>query len=86
MSIAIDPRYVTNVLIGDKWYDVMRGTFAIDAYEYIVGYPNPKFQVVYSPKENEPNTGFEFETIDGLTMAGPVTAIQAVKFDRRESE
>ena len=60
MSIAIDPRYVTNVLIGDKWYDVMRGTFAIDAYEYIVGYPNPKFQVVYSPKENEPNTGFGY--------------------------
>ena len=77
MSLAIDTSKVIEVLLADRWHAVLKDTFAIDSYEFVVdgkplsGTPDPLMT----------SMGFTFAEADrgGHTMSGPLSSILAVK-------
>ncbi len=82
MSLAIDVDEVTEVLLADGWHTVSDKSFELDAYEYTwsgeVAHGGGSSGVCA--------TGFAFRE-DWATpprlMAGPLTAILAVRYRRR---
>jgi hypothetical protein len=74
MSLAIDPESVSAVLMADGWHEIERGTFRLDAYEYLQdGLGSLDFG----------SAGFCFDTerggmMAGSRVAGPLTSILAV--------
>jgi hypothetical protein len=83
MSLAIDVDHITAVLLSDGWHDVVAKSFTTDSYEYL-WYPSAgskhDFQLLHGGGASGVcATGFEFKTADGDRMAGPLTAIQAVR-------
>lgn len=93
MSIAIDVDNVASVLLEDGWHEVADGSFSLDAYEFI-WWSRPRQNE--RGGDNDPDvlhgggqggvcaTGFDFteKGWDGLRIAGPLTAILAVRFQR----
>lgn len=95
MSINIDIDKVTSVLLADGWHDVAwddESTFELDAYEYVDGDhmkqlhakgsdPGSAIRLAGGAEEavGVPATGFVFRTGSGEIMAGPITAILAVR-------
>ena len=78
VSLYIDVDRVTNVMIGANWYEVAKGTFDLDSYEY-----HHQDNVLHGGGQSGVcATGFAFETRDGACMAGPLTAIQAVRYSK----
>lgn len=80
MSLAIDVDRVASVLIADSWYAVADSSFTLDSYEYLWdgaavlgGGQDPLL----------PAIGFEFTESSGYVMAGPLTAILAVRYKPR---
>ncbi|KKM67213.1 hypothetical protein LCGC14_1473450 [marine sediment metagenome] len=88
MSLAIDIDKITSVMIGGEWNDVIKNedgvsSFALDAYEFVwgshldhKGWPR---LVHGGGAHGIGSAGFEFKTAKGAVVAGPLTAIQAVK-------
>ncbi|MFD9151723.1 hypothetical protein [Streptomyces diastaticus] len=80
MSLHIDVRNVTGVLLADGWHEVSTGSLQFDAYEYA----NTTSEE-YSNAEHEPilwgggGTGFQFVDRDGSLVAGPMSAILATR-------
>jgi len=68
MSLAIDIDRVTAVLLADGWHQVEEESFVLDSYEYVY--------------RTEYDAGFLFKTTGGDYIAGPLSAIQAVRYTR----
>lgn len=88
MSLAIDIDKVTSVLIGGHWHKVATNSdgvssFGLDAYEYVWGSHSDKNgfpKLIHGGGEHGiETTGFGFATPQGDVIAGPMTAIQALK-------
>jgi hypothetical protein len=95
MSLNIDIDKVTAVLLADGWHDVAwdnESTFELDAYEYVDGDhlaqlhargsdPGSAIHLAGGAEESVgvAATGFRFWTGSGEIMAGPITAILAVR-------
>lgn len=78
MSLAIDVDDVTAVLLADGWHDVADDSFDLDSYEYLhLG----DLLLGGGSVDGVPSTGFRFVGTDGANMAGPITAVLAVKRD-----
>jgi len=78
MSLAIDVDEVEAVLLADGWHVVIDDTFDLDAYEF-----KRDTSLVHGGGSNGVcATGFVFEDDDGQFMAGPLTAILAVRWKR----
>jgi hypothetical protein len=78
MSLRIDVDLVEAVLLEDGWHQVHDVSFDLDAYEFLsegelVG--NGDGSIV-------PYTGFAFLEEDGRQIAGPLSAIKAVRHRR----
>jgi hypothetical protein len=92
MSLAIDIDKVNRVLLSDGWHTVIDKSFALDAYEYL-WYPNEDTTIMDAKivhgggRSGVCSQGFTFvstrtleeDTIQQVTMSGPLTAIQAVE-------
>ena len=84
MSLNIDVDRITAVMIGNEWFEVAWregvSTFVLDSYEFkweAGPQPNPG-------KAGLSSIGFEFSTSKGgpndrETIAGPLSAVQAVR-------
>jgi len=78
MSLAINVDDVVAVLLTDGWHEVYGRSFDIDTYEYKTG--RERF-ISFDPESGVGVTymGFVFTSSDGDRVAGPMTAIQAVR-------
>lgn len=89
MSLAIDPGSVVAILLADGWHPVKRGTFDLDAYEFIQpgSTGNDDFIMHGGGQSGVCAVGFtvtEVEYTDGAIqsdrgqLSGPLTSILAV--------
>lgn len=92
MSLAIDIDHVRAVLLAGSWYEVADASFGLDSYEYL-WHSSPEarrrgdFQTVHGGGNSGVcATGFSFKTSDGDRLAGPLTAITAVRYDQPPDE
>jgi hypothetical protein len=75
MSLAIDLDDVTAVLLADGWHEVAGESFTLDAYEFMW-----RGQSAHSGGSSGVcSTGFAFKTPAGEHLAGPLTAVLAVR-------
>ena len=88
MSLSIDVDLVTQVLLGDRWYQVADASFAVDSYEF--EWSGRDGMTVEELKQKKPDApakvlhsggsggvcsvGSAFRTGDGDRLAGPLTA------------
>jgi hypothetical protein len=93
MSLAINAAKVTAVLLAGRWYAVKPGSFDLDSYEFLDGPTSGHHMVLHGGGRSgvcatgfcfvqireDPVTG-ETAAVDG-TVAGPLTAVQAVRYD-----
>lgn len=81
MSLAINTDNITAAMIGGQWHDVIDGSFDIDAYEMYWGdIDRPEQWVLHGGKvPGVTHTGYTFRTTGGHRIAGPLTAIQAIR-------
>jgi hypothetical protein len=82
MSLGIPCDSIIEVMIGNQWFEVEDNTFVLDAYEY---WEDKKFTneryFAFAKESGVTYEGFCFKDAnDGGTIAGPVTALQAVKY------
>jgi hypothetical protein len=78
MSLAIDVDRVTRVLLADGWHEVCEDSFGLDSYEYVEANGHIRHG---GGDSGVCATGFAFKTDDGGEyMAGPLTAILAVRY------
>ena len=85
MSLSIDIGKVFSVLLADGWHDVANDSFVLDSYEYLW-----REELVHGGGDSGVcATGFSFvESYEGMDIgivAGPLTAIQAVRVERVKS-
>ena len=86
MSVLIDPRKVTDVLLADGWHSVQPRSFSVDDYAYGYYYQNgheTKYCSALKPGQDNAvaSMGFSFidsRATDGRYTSGPLTAILAV--------
>lgn len=76
MSLAIDIGRVTAVLLVDGWHEIRGGTFNLDAYEF----QQEDASVHGAGDSRVCATGFSFKSGADEFMAGPLTAILAVRY------
>jgi len=76
VSLGINTRSVTAVLLADGWHPVIEESFCLDAYEYesegttlLAGGSCP----------DVPHTGFILVTTGQKIIAGPLTSLLAVE-------
>ena len=90
MSLAIDVDAVTAVLLADGWHEVADDSFSLDAYEFIWS-GKGGVRAADMNGDRDPMvlhggggsgvcaTGYEFIDDGGEVIAGPLTAILAVR-------
>ena len=76
MSLAIDIGRVTAVLLVDGWHEIRDGTFNLDTYEFQQG----DASVHAEGDSGISGTGFSFKSGADEFMAGPLSAILAVRY------
>ena len=74
MGLAIREQEVVAVLLADGWHEVDRGSFSIDAYEYI--------HDDGSLAAGGIGVGFHAEDRERGEMAGPLSSVLAVRIVR----
>ncbi|MGB7795250.1 MAG: hypothetical protein WBL53_03165 [Pseudonocardiaceae bacterium] len=91
MSLVIDPRSVTAVLLADDWHKIRKGSFVLDDFAF--GYSKDKED---SPEERlargaadfsgtrGSGPGFRFVLENGDYVSGPFTAVLAVRHEMSE--
>ena len=82
MSLAINADDVTAVLLADGWHEVPARSFDLDSYEY--QYANG-LTIHEGGAYGVCANGFEFTTTEGDRMAGPLTAVLAVRHGKRKA-
>lgn len=91
MSLHINVDKITQVLLADGWHDVSRGTFVIDAYEFMDAEPDSPdhdaFVLLGGGRDGLITShGFEFVEKKHLSeggdvvTTGPMTAVLAVRY------
>lgn len=87
MSLSIDPREVTAVLLADGWHDVEEGTFEIDAYELFIRYWNGEEKIDQSHMGGQSDicaSGFQFVEDGwkscGVVIGGPFSSVIALRY------
>lgn len=80
MSLEIDLSQVSEVLLNNGWHDVRKGSFEVDASEYV----SPGCIAAgglggNGSKAGGPGFRFEEATREPSTVAGPLTSILAVR-------
>lgn len=89
MSLAIDVEHVVSVLLGDGWHDVVDDSFDIDAYDFVSTMfldQQRRGDLVDGVILHEAGAGgtcpvgFSFLGWDGYRVAGPLTAVLAVRY------
>ncbi len=81
MSLAIEVDEITAVLLADGWHEVDEGSFELDSYEYAWEAGNTMLH--RGGQSGVCANGFEFRGVDGHRIAGPLTAILAVRRNAR---
>jgi hypothetical protein len=77
MSLAIDIRQISEVLIANEWISVQAGTFRLDTYEFVQEHSTAHVQ----PGAGNSMTALGFTFRSGSShYAGPMASIRAVKF------
>lgn len=76
MSLYIEESKVSSVLLADGWHSVLDNSFETDSYEFHSG---DYLTVGGGAVPGVPHTGFRFTDDDYNTVAGPLTAILAVR-------
>jgi hypothetical protein len=77
MSLAIETDTVAGVLLADGWHPVKEKTFDLDAYEFVHG----ETLIHGGGKGGVCAAGFTFvESSSDMVLAGPLTAILAVRY------
>jgi len=76
MSLEINETLVCEVLLNDnKWYEIMLGSFYIDAYEFQAdGYTDH-----FNMENNSPHNGFSFTDKNNVRVCGPLSSLHAFK-------
>lgn len=77
MSLSINIHAVTAVMIGNEWHEIEPGTFDLDSYEFE---DNGSTILEGGSVEGISHTGYTFTLSHGATIAGPLTAIQAIRY------
>jgi hypothetical protein len=87
VSIKINVREITNVLLADSWYGVADGSFEVVAIAF--EFEDPRYQrreslirAVFSDpdkKEEISNPGFSFKQEDGSFIEGPISLSTATE-------
>jgi len=77
MSLAIDIDNVIAVLLAGKWHNVIEKSFVIDSYEFVRG---DQVELGGGTCALVASTGFAFKTTKDEWIAGPLTAILAVRY------
>lgn len=77
MSLLIDAKTITGVLLADGWHNVVPDTFGLDSYEYIYG--DYDHLMHGGGNSGVCATGFTFSEELGTSISGPLTAILAVR-------
>jgi hypothetical protein len=94
MSLRIEMNKVVAVLLSEGWYVVDPQTdpgyytnFYVDAYEYGMEIDDGDFDIAYAANDKKviPKSGFAFKT-NGAWVMGPLSAIQAVRMKKEETE
>jgi hypothetical protein len=88
MDRGIDVDNVNAVLLSDGWHDVVGGSFNLASYEYyrsvhgrrkIVDPDQPAEVVHRAGASGITAAGFSFKTAGGSYIAGPLSAVLAVR-------
>ena len=79
MSLAIDTDLVAAVLLIDGWHEVAGNSFDLDSYEFMW-----EGRCVFGGGQDKlvPATGFGFNTESGTRIAGPITSVLAVRYNK----
>ena len=83
MSTQVDVHRVREVLLIDGWHLVARTTFSVDKLLYVRSSEPPSPSAPQRPRvmnEDDQTLGFSFEEQDGPVIAGPLSAIHAVRY------
>jgi hypothetical protein len=81
MSLAIDIERVAAVLLADGWHRVKDNSFVLDAYEFMRGH---HAVVSNGQVQGVPPTGASWMEQAGNIIYCPLTAIRAVRIDKRK--
>ena len=76
MSLAIQQERVREVLLSGEWYKVDKQSFYIDSYEFM----DDTYCTHGGGHGGVTASGFCFITAGSHLMAGPLTAIQAIRY------
>lgn len=86
MSLRINTDHVAAVLLADGWHKVKGTTFNLDAYEYVDS--DGKHPLLRGGAEKTagiPATGATWQEPNGDEIACPLTAVLAVKLQKKGS-
>jgi hypothetical protein len=88
MSLMIDVDKVEAVLLADGWHEIADRSFRLDSYEFVWGNQyqrdNDEFTTMHGGGQSGIcATGFAFHNPNQQTIAGPLTAILAVRSSTR---
>lgn len=84
MSLAINTDTITAVLLADGWHDVTDKSFDLDAYEYLAPTPPGHDPFVLQGGGQHGITAIGFTCMSaGQELTGPLTAVLAVKTERK---
>ncbi len=80
MSLHIEVDEITEVLLVDGWHRVVDKSFDLDSYEFLDGPGTDAFLLHGAGRAGICSTGFRFKGPDGQILAGPLSAILAVRY------
>jgi hypothetical protein len=74
MSISVETSTISSVLIGGEWHQVIDQSFSTGTFEYV-----SSSEQSYDASGATPADGFSFTAGNGERVAGPISAVQAVR-------
>jgi len=77
-SLGIQVNEIKQVLLADRWHEVEKESFALDAYEFMDG----EQAVARGDGQLITTVGFMFREPGGQIVAGPLSSILAVQLPR----
>jgi len=93
MSLVIDPRSVTAVLLADDWHKIRKGSFVLDDFAFKYSKDKDRDETPEARLAREAadfsgtrgsGPGFRFVLENGDYVSGPFTAVLAVRHDMNE--
>ncbi len=72
MTLTINAREVTAVLLTDGWHEITVGTFAVGPFRFVAA-------TLDDPAGPDGALGFQFTILDGAMISGPLTSVLATR-------